>query len=183
MTSRVTMPDREEKLRSEVYNMFKYVQRLKDEIATITKEEGDKTAFSGMSVQLTAIVDATEKATNTILQAAEMVEEAAAGLRDESDPAKRGAIVDKISEQNMLIMEACSFQDITGQRVSKVVGSLNFVESHVDAMVELWGREEIESLGGKVEGQKKHEPDGVVLDGPQMQNEAISQDEIDALFD
>lgn len=177
------MPDREDKLRSEVYNMFKYVERLKDEIAAITKEEADKTAFSGMAIQLAAIVDATEKATNTILEAAEKVEDVAAGLREESDPAKRGAIVDKISEQNMMIMEACSFQDITGQRISKVVGSLNFVESHVDAMVDLWGREEIESLGAEIEGQEKHEPDGVVLDGPQMASEAISQDEIDSLFD
>ena len=176
----------EEKLRLEVINMFQYVERLREEIATISTQGEDPTHFSSMTVQLDAIVDATENATNTILQATETVEDIAKQLRDEADPEVRKALCDKLSEQTMQVMEACSFQDITGQRVSKVMGSLKFVAEHVGAMVDLWGRDEIQDLvqhlsSKKAEAEKSS--DEVALDGPALPGDAISQDDIDALFD
>ncbi len=177
---------REEQLRLEVINMFQYVSRLREEIATISNQGDDPTHFSGMTVQLDAIVDATENATNTILEATETVEDIANKLRDESDPDARKALCDKLTEQTMQVMEACSFQDITGQRVAKVMGSLKFVAEHVGAMVELWGRDEIEDLvkALSIESEEAEEvSEEVTLDGPALPGNAISQDDIDALFD
>ena len=78
-------------------------------------------------------------------------------------------------------LEACSFQDLTGQRINKVVGSMKFVEERVNAMAELFGRKEIQDLTDQWELPQQVD-DGVALDGPQRPGEGISQDEIDQLF-
>ena len=49
------------------------------------------------------------------------------------------ALCDQINEKTMAAIECCTFQDITGQRVGKIVKSLQFVEERIDAMVALWG--------------------------------------------
>jgi len=85
----------------------------------------------------------------------------------------------------MAIMEACSFQDITGQRITKIVRSVKFVEERVDKMVELWGRDEIEAVSASLDltTEEEERDKRLHLAGPQMADEAISQDEIDSLFD
>lgn len=170
------------KLRSEILNLFQYIQRLREEIAGISSQQDDKSAFESMAVQLDEIVASTERATNSILEAIEVVEGKIDDLRGEEEPKKRAALCDNISASATKIMEACTFQDITGQRVSKIVGSLKFVEERVNAMAELWGRDEIEALGKQMVSEA--EPDGdIVMAGPQLPGDAISQEDIDALFD
>ena len=82
----------------------------------------------------------------------------------------------------MQIYEDCNFQDITGQRISKVVGTLKFVEDRIAAMIDiLGGEEQMSALDGiEQEIQKDGE---VELSGPRAEGQEISQDEIDALFD
>ena len=173
------------KLRSEVVNLFQYIQRLREEVAAMAKPGENGSAFDSMSAQLDAIVSATEKATHAILEATETIDEAAISLRGEKDPEKVGALCDDLAQQSMAIMEACSFQDITGQRITKIVRSMKFVEERVDKMVELWGRSEIESLSEtlNVTSEADERDKRLNLSGPQMPDEAISQDDIDALFD
>lgn len=173
------------KLRLEVANLFQYIQRLREEIAAMAKPDGNGSAFDSMSVQLDAIVTATEEATNAILKASETIDDAAASLRDEKDPEKVGALCDDLAQQSIAIMEACSFQDITGQRITKIVRSMKFVEERVDKMVDLWGREEIESVSASLDltSAEDERDKRLHLSGPQLADEAISQDDIDALFD
>jgi chemotaxis protein CheZ len=171
------------KLRQEVLNLFQYIERLRAEVATVSKAEDNTTAFDDMSVQLDAIVKATEDATNSILEASESISSDAMALQDESDAKARAEIADRIAQNAMTIMEACSFQDLTGQRVSKIVSSVKFVEERVDKMVELWGRHEIEALSEQLKPCEDEDPDKQLLNGPQLPGQAISQDEIDALFD
>jgi chemotaxis protein CheZ len=171
------------KLRQEVLNLFQYIERLRAEVATVSKSEDNTTAFDDMSAQLDAIVKATEDATNSILEASESISGDAMALQDAGDPTKIAEIADRISQNAMTIMEACSFQDLTGQRVSKIVSSVKFVEERVDKMVELWGRHEIEALSEQLKPCEDEDPDKQLLNGPQLPGQAISQDEIDALFD
>lgn len=171
------------KLRQEVLNLFQYIERLRAEVATVSKAEGNATAFDDMSAQLDAIVKATEEATHSILEASESISSDAMALQDAGDPTKTAEIADRISQNAMTIMEACSFQDLTGQRVSKIVSSVKFVEERVDQMVELWGRHEIEALSKQLAPCEDDDPDKQLLNGPQLPADAISQDEIDALFD
>ena len=171
----------DDKLRLEILNLFQYVQRLRQEIAGMSKRDDDQTAFDSMSEQLDAIVGATEKATNTILQSAEAMSETAKELRDADDPETRARLCDRITDESVEVMQACAFQDITGQRVTKIVSSLRFVEERVGVMAEIWGRTEIEELAAALPSEEKT-GDEALLHGPQLPDEAISQDEIDKLF-
>ncbi len=170
------------KLRLEILNLLQYVQRLRQEIATVSKREDDQTAFESMSDQLDAIIAATEQATNTILEAMETIGDKVEALRGADDASARGPLCDQISDATMQVMEACAFQDITGQRVTKIVSSVKFVEERVNAMAELWGREEIEELMGTLPDDKPT-GDEALMHGPQLPDDAISQEEIDKLFD
>lgn len=170
------------KLRLEILNLLQYVQRLRQEIATVSKREEDQTAFESMSDQLDAIVAATEKATDTILEAMENIGDKVDALRGENAAAARDTLCNQIANETMQVMEACAFQDITGQRVTKIVSSVKFVEERVNAMAELWGREEIEAMMGALPDDKPT-GDEALMHGPQLPDDAISQDEIDKLFD
>jgi chemotaxis protein CheZ len=175
--------DDNEKLLREVGNLVNYTNRLRQEIAGIVRRKDDQTAFESMSSQLDEIVSATSNATHTILESIETIESAADHLRMHPDDEGVDEQCERISAMTMQAMEACSFQDITGQRVTKIVSSLRFIEEHVDAMAEIWGKEAIDSLSSELAPVEEKGDDGVPLEGPAMPGEAISQADIDALFD
>jgi chemotaxis protein CheZ len=134
-----------------------------------------------MGDQLDAIVQATEKATNTIMNAMEQNDDAVAKLREGITDPDQLALLDKIKNSSNDVFEACSFQDITGQRVNKVVKSITYVEERVNALVDIWGKDELDKV--EVTGKEKTE-DEKLLDGPQLEGgTGLSQDDIDALFD
>jgi chemotaxis protein CheZ len=101
-------------------------------------------------------------------------------LRDALSHQDLVAALDEISGNDMDIIEACSFQDLTGQRVSKVLKSVRYVEERVNNLMEIWGREALQKV--QVEGVEKSD-DEKLLHGPQMEGEGISQAEIDKLFE
>ena len=101
--------------------------------------------------------------------------------RIELRPAEAGRIGAAVSEKTVAALAACRFQDLTGQRITKVVGTMKFVEERVDAMAELCGRDEVRALADEWDLPQQLD-DGVPLEGPQRAGEGISQDDIDELF-
>jgi chemotaxis protein CheZ len=172
----------DQQLRSEILSLFQYFQRLREEIGCIVQQPGGQTRFGKMSDQLDAILTSTGEATHTVLEDLEAISSTAEEMREKPDPAKVEELCDRIIEKSMEGMEACSFQDLTGQRISKIVHSLRFIEERVDAMMEICGREGIEALIGELPSDEEELRDGVALHGPQLPGEAVSQDEIDKLF-
>jgi len=168
-------------LRQELQGLLRYINRVREEIASISRPADGDHEFSTMSDQLDAVIKATDDASNTIMACAEGNEDAVKELRGSlKDPAQI-ALLDKISENDMNTIQACSFQDITGQRVTKVARSLTYVEDRVSALTELWGKDEIEKVD--VKGDEKTD-DEKLLNGPALDpSRSIGQDEIDALFD
>jgi len=82
------------------------------------------------------------------------------------------------------IMLACGFQDLTGQRINKVVSTLAFVEERVHNMISIWGEDAFSDLPVSDKDDTEEKPeDSELLNGPQLQGEGISQDDIDKLFD
>jgi chemotaxis protein CheZ len=90
----------------------------------------------------------------------------------------------------MSIYEACNFQDLTGQRISRVCDTLSFVEERVNRMVEVWGgldslsqimAQEVENMRFQQEALGTH----ALAAGPAMigADGYVGQDDIDALFD
>ncbi len=52
-----------------------------------------------------------------------------------------GEFGDKVNEAVTQVYEACNFQDITGQRITKVVNTLKHIEEKVEALVSAFGDE------------------------------------------
>ena len=171
----------EKKLQSEVLNLIQYIQRLRSEIAGIAVEKDDQTTFDTMADRLDAIVESTAHATDTILAAMEAVDGCVEQLRAHPEPAEIDSLCDAIIEKSTSALEACSFQDLTGQRITKVVGTMKFVEERVNAMAELCGRDEVKALADEWDLPTQLD-DGVPLEGPQRAGQGISQDDIDELF-
>ena len=158
------------------------IQRTKQEIATLHYAGAQGREMARVTDELGAIVMGTEGATNTILAAAERVDELAGNLaaRVAGDDKE---IAREIADQVVSIFEACNFQDITGQRISKVVAAMRFVEERVGQMIEIWG-----GLESFKEIQTLEDParsgDKALLNGPALEDDSscTSQDDIDALF-
>ena len=90
-------------------------------------------------------------------------------------------LLDQIAANGAEVFEACSFQDITGQRITKVVKSVTYVEDRVNTLIEVWGKDEIDKIEFKSEKEKTE--DEALLQGPALEGEGITQAEIDKLFD
>ncbi len=173
----------DKRLHKELDKLVLYVERLRQELADAMRKKGDRTDFENMSVQLDALVKNTEEASNGILKSSEEILEAVEKLREDNSEEDRNKLCDQIVAHATSNLEACSFQDITGQRVTKILRSMQFVEDRVSTMAEIYGEAAIQTLGMEISAQEEPSEE-VAMDGPAIEvEEAISQDEIDALFD
>jgi chemotaxis protein CheZ len=168
-------------LRSELDGLLRYLQRVRSEIASIDRPVDEEHDFGTMGDQLDAIIEATETATNTIMEAVEKNDDIVAEIRNKVDDPEIIAMLDKINTNSGDVFEACSFQDITGQRVNKVIKSITYVEERVNSLIDVMGRESIESTEVSTESEKTE--DEKLLEGPQLAGQGLSQDDIDSLFD
>lgn len=126
--------------------------------------------------ELDAVVESTAEATGTIMDAAEAIMEKAGEVGGEQG--------DAITNEVMKIFEACSFQDITGQRITNVVKTLKEIESKVSKMIEIISSR-IPGIGDSGDApvdEDTRTADEKMLNGPQMADKAISQDDIDKLL-
>lgn len=166
-----------DKIRLDIAEMHEAIERTKAEIANI-KDEGDESnRFVDASHELDAIVTQTEGATQSILEAAEQIQEQAWVLRENGAD---GAACDDIDAKATEIFMACSFQDLTGQRTNKVVQVLRYLESRINLMIGIWGIEEMEAedTAGPVDTR----PDAHLLNGPQISGRGVCQNSVDELM-
>lgn len=110
----------EERLSRELSQVHQQIARLIAIPAASTRNSG---------VELEAVVHATEAAANTILEATEAIQDWI--LSGSRDPASAEALLEKVSS----IFEACSFQDITGQRIRRAIQHLQQVEAMLESIV------------------------------------------------
>ena len=169
------------KIKAEMDLIYEAINRTKREIATLHVSGCNGQELSRVTNELDAVVGGTEQATETILAAAEAIDERAGNLAAKLKGDDQG-LANDIQDQIVQIFEACNFQDLTGQRISKVVGTLRFVEERIIKMMEIWGG--VESFK-EIEVELEHRMgDQSLLNGPALgSDEGIaSQDDIDALF-
>ncbi|EFO34553.1 putative methyl-accepting chemotaxis protein [Roseibium sp. TrichSKD4] len=171
------------KLKSELDTIYEAIAQTKKEIAALhetTGSEGEE--MHRVTNELDAVVTGTEGATETILSAAEFIDETANTLSAHLEGRDQDMASD-IQEKVVQIFEACNFQDLTGQRITKVVGTLRFIEDRITEMMDIWGG--IESFND-VEAVKREERvgDEALLNGPALEEDmdVATQDDIDALF-
>ena len=136
------------------------------------------------SLELDNIVQATEKATSEVLEAAEEIQEVAWTLREQGTDI---ALCDKIDQRATDIYTACSFQDITGQRTEKVVKALRFIEQRINAMIEIWGVDDIafkvEDIASKMRSvAEQAREEERLLHGPAARDQGLKQDDVDRVL-
>lgn len=148
------------------------ISRMKDEITALRANDMKTSKIPDAGRELDAIVEATETATNSIMEAAEEIMSA-----DTSDTA---AYQELVSNKMIEIFEACTFQDITGQRISKVVSTLNYIDERVSAFVDKL-RIPAGMEGDAAETDAERRARELILHGPQHAGEGVSQNDIDAL--
>ena len=168
-------------LRKELVGLMEYVTRVRQEIAAIDRPAEEEHAFESMSDQLDAIVKATEGATHTIMEAVERNTDTIERLRARIGDSELARLLDDVTENQNIVLQACAFQDITGQRITKVVRSLSYLETRVANLVAIWGRDALKEVEVKPDREKTD--DEKLLHGPQDPDKALAQAEIDALFD
>lgn len=169
-----------EALRRELTGLFNYMSRVREEIAAISRPVEEEFQFGSMAEQLDAIVKATDRASNTIMETVELNDELLNQLRNLIKDPKQAALINRIIENSANIFEACSFQDITGQRINKVVRSIKYLEDRVSNLIEVWGKSELAKV--EVKRDKEKSADEKLLHGPQLEGKGMDQAAIDALF-
>lgn len=152
-----------------------YITRLKNEIGALRANELYRTRLPGAHDELGNVVTATASATNSIMAAAEEI----LGYDDDTLEAYRERVQAKVME----IFEACSFQDITGQRITRVVEHLAQVEKRLSRFASAVNARDAEVSMDKEEAAKKARKEVFLLHGPQDAKDAVAQSDIDALFD
>lgn len=159
------------KLYREIESLADYIHAAKAEIAALRPGEIKHEFIASATDELDAIVGATESATNEIMDAAEHLE-TLTPMMDEQ-------VAARLTEGTTRIFEACTFQDITGQRITKVVRMLKEIEGRVESLVRAFGQD-IDDPGEKKEKQIVTDED--LLNGPQLPGGAADQAEIDRLL-
>src|ERR1700722_14477628 len=173
-----------EKLKVELDLIYDAISRTKREIAVLHGNSFNGEEMAKVNGELGAVVGGTEEATQQILEAAEAIDNAATALSRPTSPEQQKLLSEEIQERVVSIFGACNFQDLTGQRIKKVMTTMKFIENHITVMMDIWGG---------VDAIKAHAPpivdtregDAKFLNGPKSEGDVghASQDDIDAVFD
>lgn len=166
-----------EVLRAELQEMASAIAQTRSEIAAIKSDNPTSDRITAATGELEAILTATEGATGDILTAAEALQTLADEIRDVAPEA-----AETLEMHATNIMMACSFQDLTGQRTTKVVGALKYIETRVNTMIQIWGVRLEEAKRATFADLGDERPDAGILSGPAMAGEGVSQDAIDAML-
>jgi chemotaxis protein CheZ len=161
---------KETSLLREVEELGRTIQIAKSEIAALRVDDITDHDIPFATDELDAIVDHTAHATNAILESCEMLDEVAGTVSGEASA--------KLQAATTKIYEACSFQDITGQRITKVVGTLKAIESKVAHIIGTFGA----SATDAARRTDHVASDADLLNGPQLPAHAMDQSDIDKLL-
>jgi hypothetical protein len=155
-----------DRLRFDLVEMAKAISLTKAEIAALHPADQPYSHLVVATEALDAITRTTERATSDILDAAEQIQEAAWTLREEGANAP---LCDKRDRRATEIYTACSFQDVTAQRTSRIIQTLRYLEGRINAMIDIWGSVPVEAA----------EPTPIT---PTMVQNELSQNDVDSVI-
>ncbi len=158
-------------LRNEIVKIAEHIEITKKELGSLVPEQVSNKNIS----QLEAVIRGTEEAASAILDAADEIQKVISASEAPQETK------DKIVEVTTRIYEACNFQDLTGQRIIKVMRELEFVEAKIRYLVQLFTGDGTAdaSMPDRLKGTR---PDRHLMEGPQLPGSGPSQAEIDAML-
>jgi chemotaxis protein CheZ len=156
------------------------VEQSRDGVAAFDADTSGESRAARAGRELEAIVVGTERATQSILQAVEEIDHAAGTLSAALKSMHDKGLAQDIQDCVVRILEACNFQDLTGQRVAHVVETLNVIEQRTARLVEIWHR--IDAMAPAF--SERRDDDSRFLNGPKLAGEGghSSQIDIDVMF-
>jgi chemotaxis protein CheZ len=155
---------------NEIEKISKQIKQAKDEVRDLNPQSIGENFIPGATSELGEITKATEASTNTILDAAEAIQSLANKVADSQ-------VKQEINNKVIEIFEACNFQDITGQRITKVTKILEDIDSTINSIINAFSSTK-EPTNKKTTALSEKN----LLNGPQLATEAPSQSQIDDLF-
>lgn len=163
------------------------INDTREELQSITSmaKERDIEGFNAVEDELAAIVVDTERATNDIMDAADHIE---ALLRTTEGKTISDELRREIRDKCTDITMSCSFQDITGQRVRKVVEVIQLIDQQISSIerrltTPVGEGRDILATPSEADLARAGEKAAGLLQGPPLPGQSVSQDEIDNLFD
>lgn len=165
---------REVSLLGELEALGREVARAKSEIAALRVDDINDRHIPTATDELDAVVEHTATATNEILDVCEGLEKLQTKLTAPHS--------DALGEAVTRIYEACSFQDITGQRITKVVTALKVIEARVADVSRRFGGSGDPPPPPPEQAAAPVTEGRALANGPQMPSAASSQADIDRLL-
>jgi chemotaxis protein CheZ len=171
------------KLYQQLLSLATYIEMARQDVAAIRPTEIRSSNIPAVTDDLDAIVGHTEEATGVILDAAEKLEHISGKLDGEA----QAVVTDAVTR----IYEACNFQDLTGQRITRVVKAIKDIERKVDALLAALNEQlgltadefaSIATQEAAPEAKPAKSGEAALLNGPQNGSGGQSQQEIDRLF-
>ena len=170
------------RLKDDTDSIHRAISRTKREIAALQVGAFDGDGRAHVTRELDAVAEGSERATQQILDAAEDIEDAASTLTACLRREQERALAQDIQDHVIHIFEACNFQDLSGQRITKVTATLKFVEQRIAHMMEIWGgMEAFKDYAAVAVAERDKE---IKLHGPKLDGDPdhATQEEVDALF-
>lgn len=166
---------REIHFQDELRDLLNFIEKAKADLTGINPKHLSENKIPEASNQLDQVVATTEEAASRIMDSAEEISDLAETLD--------GEVAERLMAISTHIFEASSFQDITGQRVAKVVNTLKYLEEKLAIIADAIGDTDSHIKAEQDAEDNCPESDENLLQGPQCAVTGNNQDEIDALFD
>ncbi len=164
-----------EALSREIESVARYVASLKREIGALRPNEIYRERLPKAHGDLASIKETTASSVNTIINAAESI----LASKESSLEGYRANVEHKVIE----IVEACSFQDITGQRVARVDELVGQMERRLQRFALAVNAADSCGVYDREAIMRDARRDILIVEGPQDAAEAVDQNAIDKLFD
>lgn len=162
------------RIASEVEAVGDYVTRLRKEIARLQLNRTLTKSIPNCRNDLTGAQSATEEATHTIMSASEAV----LGSTQTDFDAYRVEVEAALLE----IVQACSFQDLTGQRLARAMEAITQVERRLQRFAKNVRIADAAELFDRQAIVQEARRETLMVEGPQDFGKAIQQSDIDRLF-
>jgi chemotaxis protein CheZ len=158
-----------EEIYYQIENILLQISELKKDISNLNAEILHDNFIPEMEIELESIIMQTEESVSGILDTVDKISEIAKKIQDDQI---RGALLHKVTK----ILELCNFQDLTGQRIQKIIYHLSKIESIIFKMLHALRPENELKIPDHDEKNKS------LLNGPQKKEDTPSQEDIDQFF-
>lgn len=173
-------------LKAELDLIREAIRRTKEEVGGLQPATFLAPDTAWLVRELAEVMTGTEQATQRILTAAEDIDQVANTLSSLLKDGYARGLAQDARDSVVKIFEACNFQDLTGQRITKVIGALKFIEDRIDHIREIWSR--IDSAEAPTPAEASPPGRGVdrkLLNGPKLPGDLghSTQADVDLIFD